>query len=220
MGTPQGITLNETAHPFTFVVSEDSDGAGLLSRDEVVIATGQNFGAGQVLSRQAVPAQVTEVAAAGTNVGTGSLVFANPGVDTTVANGVHKVVFNNATQFIVEGPLGGIVGEGTVGVAFAKGLLFTATAGGTAFAEGDTFTVEVNVIPEVGEQYVAWTGACPAAAIAGYPANTTNGVAGKITVVNAHAAIRAADLTWASGATAAQIAQGQFELGKNLIKFR
>lgn len=220
MGTPQGISLNESMHPFAFLVSEDSDGAGFLSRDEVVIAAGQNFGVGQVLSRQAVPANVTEVTAAGTNSGNGSLVFSATPVDATADLGAYKVLFNDATHFIVQSPSDRLIGEGVVGTAFAHGLLFTATAGGTAFAQGDSFVVDVDVLPEFGEQYVAWTGASSAKAIALFAANTSNGLTQKIAVINTHATVRLADLTWTSGATAAQIDEAKFELGKAMIKFR
>ena len=220
MGTPQGISLNESMHAFAFLISEDSDGAGFLSRDEVVIAAGQTFGVGQVLSRQAVPANVTEVTAAGTNAGNGSLVFTGAPVDATAELGAYRVLFNDATHFIVQSPSDKLIGEGVVGTAFAHGLLFTATAGSTAFAEGDSFVVNVDVVPEVGEQYVAWTGAAPAKAIALFPANTSNGLTQKIAVVNAHATVRLADLTWTAGATAAQIDEAKFELSKGMIKFR
>lgn len=38
--TAKGITLDEPKHAFTFVISEDSDGAGYLSRDTYVAEGG------------------------------------------------------------------------------------------------------------------------------------------------------------------------------------
>jgi hypothetical protein len=220
MGTPQGISLNETMHAFAFLVSEDSDGAGFLSRDEVVIAAGQNFGVGQVLSYVAVPSQVTEVAAAGTNTGNGIIAMANPGVDVNAKFGPYSIVFTDATHFMVESPDNLLVDEGVVGAAFAHEVLFTITAGGTAFVAGDTFNIYVDVQSESAEQFVAWTGSSRAVAIALYPANTTNGTPSKIAVVNAHAVVRLADLTFSPSATLAQIDEAKFELGRGLIKFR
>ena len=40
--TAKGMTLYEAKHAFTFVVSEDSDGAGYLSRDTFVAEGGVN----------------------------------------------------------------------------------------------------------------------------------------------------------------------------------
>ena len=66
----------------------------------------------------------------------------------------------------------------------------------------------------------ATTGEQKAAAIAAYPVNTTNGYAVSTTVINGHAVIRLADLTWNASATQAQIDQAQRDLAVNLIKFR
>jgi hypothetical protein len=224
MGTPQGITLSETAHAFTFLISEDSDGAGYLSRDEVLIAAGQNFAVGQVLGKQAIVASVAELVTPGTNVGTGALTLASPAVDMQVNGGNYKILFTDPTHFLVQDPDLRDVAEGVVGTAFATKLHFTIAAGGTAFVAGDSFVINVDETL-LSEQFVAWTpgatdGSQKAAAIAGFPVNTTNGVAANTTVINAHATVRLADVTFASGATQAQIDQAIRELGANLIKFR
>lgn len=224
MGTPQGITLNEELHAFTFLISEDSDGEGYLSRDSLLIAAGQNFGVGQVLGKQAVVASIATLSTPGTNAGTGALTLANPAVDTQVNGGNYKILFTDATHFMVQDPDLRDIGEGVVGTAFANKLHFTIAAGGTAFVAGDSFTVNVdeNILQE---QFVAWTpsatdGSQKAAAIAGYRCNTSNGVAAHLTCINAHAVVRLSDLTFATGATQAQIDQACRELGANLIKFR
>ena len=224
MGTPQGITLSESAHAFTFVISEDSDGAGYLSRDEVLVAAGQNFGVGQILGKQAIVALTAASSAAGTNVGNGSLTLASSAVNSAANGGNYRVIFTDATHFMVENPDESILGEGVVGTAWTKGILFTVAAGGTAFAAGDSFVVNVDEILG-GEQFVAWTpsatdGSAKAAAIAGYAVNTSNGIAQNTTVINAHAVVRLADLTFATGASTAQIDQAQRDLGAALIKFR
>lgn len=220
MGTAQGITLSESAHAFCFVISEDSDGAGYLSRDEVVVAVSQSFGPGQVLSRAAIPANVTEFAAAGSNTGNGTVTLASPGVDANAERGEYKLIFTDATHFIVQSATDRLVGEGVVGTAFTKSVLFTIAAGGTAFVAGDSFKINVDVEPELDEQYVAWTGASPAKAIAAFPVSTNSTNTKKTTVINAHATVRLADLTFAVGATQAQIDQAKADLTGKLIKFR
>lgn len=219
-----GITLNEARHPFTFVVSEDSDGAGYLSRDEVVIAASQTILVGQVLSKLSVPANVTAAAAAGANnTGNGTLALASPPTDSSVIGGDYRVEFTGATSFNVRDPNGKIVGKGSTGSAFATGVKFTITAGGTAFVSGDFFTINVNVQSEDNagdEQYVAWAPGSVASAIAGYPVVTGAGVTARITVINAHATVRLADLTFGGSPTQAQIDQAKRDLGEKLIKFR
>lgn len=222
--TATGITLNEARHPFTFVVSEDSDGSGYLSRDEVVIAASQTIVVGQVLSKVSVPANVTATAAAGAaNTGNGTIALASPPTDATAIGGDYQVIFTAATTFNVRDPNGKTIGKGATGSAFATGVKFTITAGGTAFVAGDTFTINVNVQSEDSagdEQYVAWAPGSIASALAGYPVVTGAGVTARITVINAHATVRLADLTFGGSPTQAQIDQAKRDLSEKLIKFR
>ncbi|MBY6239814.1 head decoration protein [Methylosinus sp. Sm6] len=225
MGTPQGITLNETAHPFTFVVSEDSDGAGYLSRDEVIIGNSQTIVVGQVLARQAVPADVTISAAADAgNTGNGVLTLASPGCDANVIGGDYRVVFleaaTNSGRFEVFDPRGVAIGQGAVGSAFAKQVKFTIADGATDFVAGDSFTLHVDEGDETNEVHIAWAPGLRASAIAGYPATTGASTTKKITVINAHATVRLADLTFGGSPSTAQIDQAKRELGAGLVKFR
>ncbi|MBB6101866.1 hypothetical protein F4827_001714 [Paraburkholderia bannensis] len=58
--------------------------------------------------------------------------------------GVYTVEFDDSTHFVVSDPTGAEVGHGVAGTAFkGGGLSFTITAGGTAFAAGDSFAVTV-----------------------------------------------------------------------------
>lgn len=221
MGTPTGITLNEAAHPFTFLISEDSDGAGFLSLDEAVIAASQTIVVGQILSRQAVPASVTaSVAAAAENTGNGTIALADPAVDANAVGGDYKVVMTSATAFEVFDPAGVIVAKGVAGTAFAKQVKFTLTAGGTALVAGDLFTISVNVQPATDDSYVAWAPGKTASAIAGFPVVTAAGETKRITVVNAHAVVRLADLTFGGSPTQADKDQAMRDLSAKLIKFR
>lgn len=77
------------------------------------------------------------------NVGNGtSGAVTTTGVAPSV--GSYAVDFEDATHYVVASPTGVEVGHGTTGVAFSGGgLNFTITAGGTAFAPGDSFSVTV-----------------------------------------------------------------------------
>jgi len=79
--------------------------------------------------------------AGGSNVGNGTCgtVSAQSGEQV----GTYTISFTAPTAFNVIDPKGALVGAGSTGVAFANQIGFTITAGGTAFAAGDSFTVAV-----------------------------------------------------------------------------
>ena len=223
MGTPQGISLAESLHPFAFLVSEDSDGSGYLSRDTVTIGAGQTLPAGQVLGAKALTTLVP-ASTAGANTGNGALTLANPGVTAQVLPGNYRIVFTDATHFLVEDPAHNVLGEGVAGTAWTKHVLFTIAAGGTAFAAGDTFLVNVDETLAT-EVYVAWNPAATdgserATAILGYGVTTGASATAQAVVINTHATVRLADLTWNASATAAQIDDARRRLEGALIKFR
>ncbi len=70
-------------------------------------------------------------------------------------NGTYTVSFTSATAYNVYDPSGALVGTGATGTAFNAGnqIQFTITAGGTAFAKGDGFSIVVTsktvVIPNI-----------------------------------------------------------------------
>lgn len=224
--TAKGITLSEAKHPLCFLVSEDSDGAGFLSREPAVIGLNQSIVVGQVLAKAAIAALVAVAAAANVgNAGNGALALANPAYGSDVQGGDYRVVYTDATHFFVEGPDGKVVGEGVNGTAFTKEVKFTITAGGTAFAAGDGFVITADV--QEGEmvgaddvEYVAWVPGMKAAAIAGYPCVTDANNKGRITVVDAHATVRFEDITFGGSPTTAQRDQAMRDLEAKLVKFR
>lgn len=139
MGNPTVTPIAENFHIGGFIVSE---ARGHLSRDQVVVLSGQNVLAGTVLGRQLVGATAAALAL-GTNTGNGT--FGAITVGGLAQLGAYSVEFDDATHFVVSDPGGLEVGHGTTGVAFsAGGLGFTITAGGTAFVPGDSFTVTVT----------------------------------------------------------------------------
>lgn len=101
----------------------------------------------------ASPVSATTAATAG-NKGNGTLgtVTVNGAV-----SGAHSLEFTNATSFTLSAPGGAVLGSGSVGVAFsAGGLSFTVTAGATAFAADDAFTITVpaGTSMEAGIDYI------------------------------------------------------------------
>lgn len=223
--TAKGITLNEVKHAFTFLVSEDSDGAGFLSRDTATIAASQTIVVGQVLARQAGTGTATAVRAPlSGNTGNGVMTLASPAVDATVMGGEYRVVFiegdTDGGTFEVFNPAGVPIGKGTVGVAFANGVKFTIADGSTDFVAGDGFSIKVNAGLSMGDTYVAWAPGLVADAIAGYAAKTGAGETAQIAVINAHATVRLADLTFGGSPTTAEQAQAMRDMEAKLIKFR
>ncbi len=120
-----------------------SEAPGSLSREVVTIESGQDLTAGTVLGRKRGTASS---AALGTNTGNGTMGAVTLGAGAM--EGAYKLTIiepgSNVGQFIVEDPLGRIVGHGTVATAFTGGgLSFTLADGATDFVAGDSFTITV-----------------------------------------------------------------------------
>jgi len=129
--------LNEAWHPGGFLVSRPN---GHRHIDRGTFTGAVKVQPGTVMGKKTVG--TTAVAAAlGTNTGNGTFGAITVGAAQA---GAYTVEFDDATHYIVADPAGKQVGHGTTGVAYnAGGLGFTITAGGTAFAPGDSFTVTV-----------------------------------------------------------------------------
>lgn len=110
-----------------------------------ITAGGTPFVSGDTfaLTTSPTPGNPTITSAAGTNTGNGTV--GSLSVQGYAAKvGVYSVEFDDATHFVMSDPTGAEVGHGTTGTVFkAGGLAFTITAGGTAFAPGDSFSVTV-----------------------------------------------------------------------------
>lgn len=102
------------------------------------------------LKRGAVLGQTTDwsiISAAGTNTGNGTI--GSISATTGVKIGTYHLVATSATTWTVTDPEGTALPNATTGTAYAQsGINFTITAGGTAFAAGDTFTL--NVLDSIG----------------------------------------------------------------------
>jgi hypothetical protein len=115
------------------------------NHDSAVILSGQNLKCGAVLGRRLVGATAVAAAAAG-NTGNGAM--GSVTVDVGGQRGRYTVIITepgaNAGEFEVRDPKGALCGQGTVAVAFDNNQLnFTLADGGTDFAVGDAFYIDV-----------------------------------------------------------------------------
>lgn len=95
---------------------------------------------GTVLGRQTG----TITSAAATNTGNGTIGSISKGA--SAKPGVYSLVATSSTNFTVSDPNGTAIGNATVGTAFISAEVnFTLTAGTTAFAAGDEFTLQLPV---------------------------------------------------------------------------
>lgn len=107
-----------------------------------------NASSGKPIGGIEAAAENTVVSAANAgNTGNGTL--GTLSAITGAQPGAYGVVFIAATKFEVYDPLGNFLGLGATGTAFSNQVQFTITAGGTAFAAGDGFSVTVtsNTLP-------------------------------------------------------------------------
>ena len=97
-----------------------------------------------IITTSAAIGKPTAVAVAGANVGNGtSSAVSTNGYAPTV--GTYTIEFDDPTHFIISNPVGAEIGHGVTGTALTiGGLNFTVTAGGTAFAPADSFTITVS----------------------------------------------------------------------------
>lgn len=204
-----GTVFTEGRYAGEHIVSEAE---GTRSRDVITLVTGQNLGAGTVLGK--IRGAVTS-AALGSNTGNGVMGAITAGAGAM--EGAYKLTIieaaANAGAFVVENPLGAIVGHGNVAAAFnAGGLAFTLADGATDFLAGDSFTLTVAA----GTKYAAFNagatdGTEAAAAVLFDAVDAT--AADKPAVVHLRdCEIASAKLTWFAGTTDPQKAAALVQL--------
>lgn len=206
------MMLNEGRHAGSFLVQEMP---GFYSRDALTVALNQSLAAGQVVGKSAVAANVAAAAVADAgNTGNGVLTMdAAAPVSAGVKNGAYRAVCIavavNGGTFAIEDPTGAEIGKVAVGATFNKDVKFVIADGATDFVAGDAFTI--NVVREYGsdEEVKAFDpnaadGSQVAAAINFAPVVTDAVTRKKATFVTRNAEVRASDLTWPVGITAAQ----------------
>lgn len=200
MGAPTVTPLVENRREGGFVVYDPSD--GMFTREPGFLLAGAGICVAGLVLAASLTAGVAVAAPLGANTGNGA--FGAIVAGAAAKPGVYAVEFDDATHFIVNDPTGIEVGHGTVGQAFAGGGLgFTITAGGTAFAASDSFTITVTGTT----RYVPYdptsvTGAAVAAAIlwSGYR-DATAVDRRAVLNVRGRMKVQAAELIWGPNVT-------------------
>lgn len=140
--TPSSIRENPQHPSMTaqvFVPDQLIADARNLVSQPILLGAG-NLPRGTVLGQ--VTSNPTQAAAGATNTGNGTL--SGIAVGSGVEVGIYTLTATAATTFAVVDPEGKAVGTATAGTAFASSQInFTITAGSTAFAVGDVFTIAV-----------------------------------------------------------------------------
>ena len=182
--------LYEHYYDGAFLISEEEQHR---SRDNGVIsnASGSDLllDAGLILAHAA--GAVTAGAKPSGNVGTGTIGTLSAGIGAVV--GTYRVLFTGATTFNVFDPNNAQLGAGATGTAFSDEVVFTITAGGTAFAAGDGFYVTV-----ADGGWAPFTAATPPVGLgilynrARVPASGSK----KVTVVTRQAQVNKEELVW------------------------
>lgn len=88
---------------------------------------------------------VSAAVAASGNTGNGTVALGSPAYGAAAVVGSYSLVAISATEWEVYSPLGDLQGVAKNGTAFSGAIVFTITAGGTAFVAGDSFTIAVAI---------------------------------------------------------------------------
>lgn len=193
----------ETLHASGFLISE---AFGNRSRDNGVLASGQNLGAGTVLGKTATAGTATGAAGAG-NTGNGTITAVTIGGAAKV--GVYRAIMiepaANLGTFEVNDPDGVLVGRGVVGTPFAGPVNFTLNDGATDFVSGDFFDITVSGLTTKYKILApaATDGTQNAAGILGSPVDATAADLACLVITRA-AEVNGNELTWPGGITAPQ----------------
>jgi hypothetical protein len=132
----------ETLHAAGFLISEAN---GNLSRDNGVLITGQNLGAGTVLGKITL-AGASETHAGNTGNGVMTIDVTNPvrqGARAGVYTATCIAAAANGGTFRVEDPDGNVMGDVEVGATFDDDIKFVIADGSADFIVGDKFLITV-----------------------------------------------------------------------------
>lgn len=191
------------------------------SREACTVLSGQNLLLGAVVGK-VLAGSPTSAPFAG-NTGDGAMGAVTLGDDAMP--GIYKVVITepatNAGAFVVEDPNGVIVGTGNVAAAFAGPINFTLADGSTDFVVGDGFNITVAAGSSKVKEYNP-TNTDGSGVVAGILIEAVDAsAADKASVIIVRQAIaKKSGLTWFSGASAGQKAQGIAELAARGIIVR
>jgi hypothetical protein len=130
-GNDLGTGVNGTAFADQIKFTTTAGGTAMVAGDTLLVTVADSY-------------YSAASSAGGSNVGNGTLALASPAALAYAQAGAYTVTFTSTTAFEVTDPFGNPVGAGVVGTAFAQQIGFTISAGGTAFAINDTFTVTLT----------------------------------------------------------------------------
>lgn len=140
-------SLTEKLHASGFILSE---GEGTISRDNGVLITGQNLGAGTVLGKITVNAGAGSVAApAYVGTGNGGITMdavapVQQGAKVGAYTATCIVAAANSGTFRVEDPDGYVLGDVVVAAVFNDDIKFVINDGAVDYIVGDKFTITVT----------------------------------------------------------------------------
>jgi len=207
MGNPIVTPLQEQLHNSGFIVSE---APGHQSRDQITLTGGMLVLAGTVLGQITISngSPVASSIAGSANVGNGTLAIGTQPQAGYTPAGVFAITFTDPTHFSIAGPNGFNEVDLPVGAAFnADGMIFTITAGGTAFAVGDAFQITVTSPGSTGQYRplnpAATDGSQVAAAILFATKDVTQANKPALAMTR-HAEVNGSELIWPSSITGAQ----------------
>lgn len=199
-------TFTEGKHTGEFLLSE---GNGSISREQVVIAAAASAMVPGTVVGKITVGTVSTAAVAG-NTGNGTMGTVTLGAGAMA--GVYKLTIiepgTNVGSFVVEDPLGVVIGHGVVATAFsAGGLSFTLADGSTDFVAGDQFTITVAAGSGKYKAYDASnTDGSQVAAGVLYAAVADSASDQNAVIIARHAEVTASLLTGADTAGKAQLA--------------
>lgn len=211
-------TFTEKLHTGGFLLSEAD---GQRSRENGIVASGADLGAGTVLGQILAAAAAVAV---GTPTGNGVITVGAIGAD--VQPGVYQLVLitaaSNAGTFNYYAPDGSLIRQVTVGggAAASPGAPTVTIADGSSdFVAGDTFTITVT-----GGKYKALTpagtdGSQVAVAILYAPTFAASADVAAAVIARA-AEVIAAEIVWPAGITVAQQTLATFQLASRGIILR
>lgn len=187
-----------------FLVSEAD---GFLSRDVITVLAGEVLVAGHVIGKASALGTISAAAKAGGNTGGGNI--GTPTIGVGAESGIYQIRCTAAAAgggtFSVISPTGEALPNATVGTPYAQQIAFTIADGAPDFIVGDAFDVSVNL------DLAPWREFNPAhtdgtevpAGILFDDCDATGGNKRATGVVRS-CEVNAAELTWFTGATAAQ----------------
>jgi hypothetical protein len=213
-------SFTEHLHEGGWIVAEDE--CSYYCRQEITIIDTAALISGTVVAKRAVPAGMTAaVTADAGNAGNGVFtIHAVTPLDSKAINGRYQVIFRGTgatAPFDVMDPNGVMVDAGAVGTEFNDQIRFTIADGGTDFAVGDRFFVDVVRESDTDEiwgalDFAATDGLQSAAGILFTEIDVGTGSRRAVVFVRGPAVARSADLTWPAGATATQKASAVQQL--------